>query len=231
MYVRGVRASVFDLLVFAVLETLGIVAVCGNLSLIIILIKFNYLTKASFILLLSLALANVVHGIVTSFYFYPPIALKRQHFSLLWMRIFNVLDWTAWAITLTHISAISLDRLIAIIYYVRYSSIVSVNRVRKYSIIKRNDISSVFCWIFFTILNLVLFTLDACCVIIPLEDHEFYSFGYQRGDGSGVLGQANLYVYAYTPLETSTILILFVSNPIILVQLYRRWKRKFALQR
>lgn len=47
---------------------------------------------------------------------------------------------------------------------------------------------------------------------------------------SGTLNQTNVYIYTYTPLELSTIVIISVSNPIILIQLYKRWKRKCALQ-
>ncbi|EFO13733.1 hypothetical protein LOAG_14794, partial [Loa loa] len=54
-----------------------------------------------FILLLSLAFADLIHGIVTTSYLYPPIVLKRQHLPLLWMKIFNAMGWIAWAITLT----------------------------------------------------------------------------------------------------------------------------------
>uniref|UniRef100_A0A0R3R2F1 Cytochrome c oxidase subunit 3 n=1 Tax=Brugia timori TaxID=42155 RepID=A0A0R3R2F1_9BILA len=42
-----------------------------------------------------------LHGIVTIFYFYPPIILKGHYLSLQWMKIFNTVDWIAWAITLT----------------------------------------------------------------------------------------------------------------------------------
>lgn len=51
--------------------------------------------------MLSLAIADVVHGIVTTSFFYPPIILKRNHMPELGTRIYNIFDWTAWSITLT----------------------------------------------------------------------------------------------------------------------------------
>jgi hypothetical protein len=51
--------------------------------------------------MLSLAIADVVHGIVTTTYFYPPILLKKNHMPPTGVRIYNILDWTAWSITLT----------------------------------------------------------------------------------------------------------------------------------
>uniref|UniRef100_A0A915AH35 G-protein coupled receptors family 1 profile domain-containing protein n=1 Tax=Parascaris univalens TaxID=6257 RepID=A0A915AH35_PARUN len=217
--------STADLFVFTGLESLGCLAVLGNLCLIVVLIRVKYVSRASFILILSLAIADVLHGLVTTFYFYPPIALKRHHLSIFVMRIFNIIDWTAWAITLTHMSAICLDRLTAIMLYGRYSMTVTVKRIRTFS---------VSCWVVFTTANTVFFFFDACCMILPLKDHEYYSFGYHPNDtkfrGSGILNYTNVYVYAYTPVEIITIVVLLISNPITLIQLYRRRKRKQALR-
>ncbi|VDN91823.1 unnamed protein product [Brugia pahangi] len=132
------------------------------------------------------------------------------------MKIFNTIDWIAWAITLTHISAVCLDRLAAIIFYGRYMLLVSLTKIRYYSI---------FCWIFFIGQNIILLLSNVCCMIIPLQNKEYYTFGYQH-----FLNQTNIYIYTYTPLELSTIIIISISNPIILIQLYKRWKRKCALQ-
>lgn len=51
--------------------------------------------------MLSLAVADVLHGIVTTSFFYPPIILKNIPISSIGVRIFNIIDWTAWSITLT----------------------------------------------------------------------------------------------------------------------------------
>ena len=58
--------------------------------------------------MLNLAIADVLHGVVTTCYFYPPIVLKKLHISLFVMRLFNIVDWTAWAITLTYVCYFSL---------------------------------------------------------------------------------------------------------------------------
>ncbi|CAJ0583340.1 unnamed protein product, partial [Mesorhabditis spiculigera] len=204
-----------DLAVFAGLETLGTLAIVGNLSLIVVLLRNKYLNRASFILMLSLAIADVLHGLVTTCYFYPPIILKRQHIPPLGMRLFNIVDWTAWAITLTHMSAICLDRLIAIMLYDRYSILVTIPRVRWYSI---------FCWVSFLGINIAIFFMKFCCIIQPLRSENYYTFGYDTHT------EWNFYVLSYTPLEIITIGVLSVSNPITLVQLYRRHKRKVALR-
>ncbi|ULT83906.1 hypothetical protein L3Y34_012893 [Caenorhabditis briggsae] len=114
-------------------------------------------------------------------------------------------------------SAICLDRLIAIILYGRYNVLVTVQRIKTFSIS---------CWAFFLSTNVTLFFLQACCMIRPLESLNYYSFGYAENSGENF----NVYVLTYTPVEILTILILSFSNPITLVQLYRRHKRKIALR-
>ncbi|VDM52539.1 unnamed protein product [Angiostrongylus costaricensis] len=202
-----------DLLIFSGLESLGVLAIIGNISLIYVLIRIKYLNRASFILIFNLAVADVMHGIVTTCYFYPPIILKRIHVGELIVRLFNIVDWTAWAITLTHMSAICVDRLIAIMLFDRYSLLITTPRMRNYSII---------CWIIFLGANMTFFTLDQCCMIRPLKSQSYYSFGYLEK----VL---NVYIITYTPLEIITIIILSISNPTTLIQLYRRHRRKIAM--
>lgn len=51
--------------------------------------------------MLSLSIADVFHGIVTTAFFYPPILLKTIPIPAFGVRIFNIVDWTAWSITLT----------------------------------------------------------------------------------------------------------------------------------
>jgi hypothetical protein len=94
--------------------------------------------------MLSLAIADVLHGLVTASFFYPPIVLKRNHMPTLGVRIFNLVDWTAWGITLSyapysnrwdpcrHMSAICIDRLIAILVFGRYNVIVTTRRMKTY---------------------------------------------------------------------------------------------------
>lgn len=53
--------------------------------------------------MLNLAIADVIHGFVTTCHFYPPILLKQMHIGEMAVRLFNIADWTAWAITLTYV--------------------------------------------------------------------------------------------------------------------------------
>nr|pir hypothetical protein ZK721.4 - Caenorhabditis elegans [Caenorhabditis elegans] len=76
---------------------------------------------------------------------------------------------------LTHMSAICLDRLIAIILYGRYNVLVTVQRIKTFSIS---------CWALFLSTNVTLFFLQACCMIRPLESLNYYSFGYAENSKS-----------------------------------------------
>ncbi|KAE9554765.1 hypothetical protein FO519_002026 [Halicephalobus sp. NKZ332] len=216
------RLVLHDVFVFAGLELLGTLAVTGNICLIIVLLRNKYLNRASFILMLSLAFADVLHGICTTCYFYPPIII-RDTIPEFGVRIFNIIDWTAWSITLTHMSAICLDRLVAIMLYGRYNQIVTVKRVKIFSIL---------CWMTFVLINFSYFIFNFCCLIRPLRNSHYYTFGYdeKKINNQSFLGDANVYMYTYTPTEITTLVILSISNPVTLVQLYRRHKRKVALR-
>uniref|UniRef100_A0A1I7SU88 G_PROTEIN_RECEP_F1_2 domain-containing protein n=1 Tax=Bursaphelenchus xylophilus TaxID=6326 RepID=A0A1I7SU88_BURXY len=223
---EALRLGVEDVLVFLGLEMLGTLAIIGNLCLILVLLKNKYLQRASFILMLSLAIADVVHGFVTTCFFYPPIILKYNYVPDVGVRAFNVFDWTAWSISLTHMSGICLDRLIAIMLYGRYNLIVTVKRVRCFTI---------FCWTTFTSINVLYILMRVCCLITPLRNNHFYTFGYgefedENAKQASIFGPTNLFTFTYSPLELTTIAILSISNPITLVQLYRRHKRKVALR-
>ncbi|CAD5215132.1 unnamed protein product [Bursaphelenchus okinawaensis] len=223
---EALRLGVEDVVVFLGLEMLGTLAIIGNLCLILVLLKNKYLQRASFILMLSLAIADVVHGFVTTCFFYPPIILKFNYVPDIGVRMFNVFDWTAWSITLTHMSGICLDRLIAIMLYGRYNLIVTVKRVRCFTI---------FCWITFSSINILYIIMRVCCLITPLRNNHFYTFGYgefedESAKQASIFGPMNLFTFTYSPLELTTIAILSISNPITLVQLYRRHKRKVALR-
>ncbi|CAK5007312.1 unnamed protein product [Meloidogyne enterolobii] len=190
-----------------------------NICLCVVLLRHKYLNRASFVLMLSLALADVLHGLVTTCFFYPPILL-------LGVKLFNILDWTAWSITLTHMSAICLDRLLAIMMYSRYNQFITVDRARKFTI---------FCWTAFFALNISYILAQFCCLITPLREIHFYTFGYGEFESEAKLrespfGGANLFKLTYTPIELFTLTILSISNPITLIQLYRRHKRKMALR-
>uniref|UniRef100_A0AC34QHR6 G-protein coupled receptors family 1 profile domain-containing protein n=1 Tax=Panagrolaimus sp. JU765 TaxID=591449 RepID=A0AC34QHR6_9BILA len=216
------KLVIHDVFVFAGLELLGTLAVTGNLCLIVVLLRNKYLNRASFILMLSLAFADVFHGICTTCYFYPPIVL-RETVPEFGVRIFNIIDWTAWSITLTHMSAICLDRLVAIMLYGKYNQIVTLKRVRLFSM---------GCWSTFICVNFMYYIFNFCCLIRPLKSSHYYTFGYDENklNTESFLGDTNVYFYTYTPTEIVTLIILSVSNPVTLVQLYRRHKRKIALR-
>uniref|UniRef100_A0A183CL33 G_PROTEIN_RECEP_F1_2 domain-containing protein n=1 Tax=Globodera pallida TaxID=36090 RepID=A0A183CL33_GLOPA len=222
------RKSVYmdDLLVFFALESLGTLAIVGNCCLVVVLMKNRYLQRASFVLMLSLALADILHGIVTTTFFYPPILLRRVVVPPIGVRIFNILDWTAWSITLTHMSAICLDRLLAITLYGQYSQLITVRRAKLFTVT---------CWTAFSALNVVYILARFCCLISPLAESHFYSFGYGEFESQyervhSALSGANMFKLTYTPLELGTLAVLSISNPITLIQLYRRHKRKMALK-
>lgn len=138
-------------------------------------------------------------------------------------------------------SAICLDRLIAIMLYGRYNQMLTVKKIRFFTIC---------CWISFFTLNCSYILLNFCCLIAPLQNNHFYTFGYGEFETLGksfkllkiikklilaekeanFFGSFNIFTFTYTPLELLTIVILSISNPITLLQLYRRHKRKIALR-
>uniref|UniRef100_A0A1I7Z3A8 G_PROTEIN_RECEP_F1_2 domain-containing protein n=1 Tax=Steinernema glaseri TaxID=37863 RepID=A0A1I7Z3A8_9BILA len=217
-----VPQSLENNLVFAGLECLGAMAIIGNMCLIAVFIRHKYLSRPSFVLMLSLATADVLHGVVTSTYFYPPILLQRIHVPYMAIRVFNILDWTAWSVTLTHMAAISVDRLVAITFYGRYNQIITHRLIRNFSVA---------CWIVFLATNTTFFVFNFCCLITPLNEHHYYTFGFETYNLSArSFSHLNIYTYTYVPLEILTIAILTVSTPLTLIQLYRRHKRKMALR-
>ncbi|GMT06740.1 hypothetical protein PENTCL1PPCAC_28914, partial [Pristionchus entomophagus] len=183
--------NALDVVVFCGLESLGILAILGNISLILVLLRNKYLNRASFILMLSLATADVLHGIVTTTFFFPPVILKFAPMPDIGIRLYNIVDWTAWAVTLTHMSAICLDRLVAIMLYSRYNQLVTVSRIQKFCI---------FVWLFFLTANTVFFFFNFCCLTQPLKEHNFYTFGYLSHDPKSEKPQPlNVYTLYYTP--------------------------------
>lgn len=74
-------------------------------------------------------------------------------------------------------TAICLDRLIAIMLYGKYNQIVTMNRIRCFTI---------FCWITFSLLNCTYILLKFCCLIAPLRNNQFYTFGYGEFETKGL---------------------------------------------
>lgn len=111
--------------------------------------------------------------------------------------------------------------------------------------VKRIRLFTICCWIGFFTLNSLYILLKFCCLIAPLSNNQFYTFGYGEFENLGkkfkiflileekennIFGSINIFTFTYTPLEMLTIVILSISNPITLLQLYRRHKRKIALR-
>lgn len=225
-------ADAADWLVFITLETLGISGWIGNLTLLIVIISSGLLERPSFIFIASLAVADIFHSTVTSCYFYPPIVLRMNIFSRLGVQFMNALDWTAWGVTLTHMIAICVDRLFAIVLFQDYTRLVTV---------KRTITISVLCWFAFASVNILFTSMQFCCVVVPQP--EFYTFGFE--DSSASTGSpahsahsetnitrysTNAYKPLYVPLECFAMLILAIGNPIILFNLYEKYRRKRTLR-
>lgn len=92
-------------------------------------------------------------------------------------------------------SGICLDRLIAIMLYGRYNLIVTVRRIRFFTL---------FCWITFFLLNSAFILLKFCCLIAPLKNNQFYTFGYGEFETKGPLNSSLLYKCALSHYECAT---------------------------
>lgn len=82
-------------------------------------------------------------------------------------------------------SGICLDRLIAIMLYGRYNLIVTVPRVKFFTI---------FCWVTFSSINIIYIIMHACCLITPLSQNQYYTFGYGEFEDSGNFYSVNNYL-------------------------------------
>lgn len=78
---------------------------------------------------------------------------------------------------------ICLDRLIAIMLYGRYSLIVTVPRAKFFTL---------FCWTTFFSVNTLYILLRVCCLITPLRNNHFYTFGYGEFEDEGECGCGRL---------------------------------------
>lgn len=104
--------SYADVLVFACLQTMGVCAIVGNVTLIVVLVRYKHLSKASFVLVLNMAMSDVLHGLVTTTFFYPPILLRSNPLPVLAQRVIIAVDWTAWGVTImcvVHVHVCTID--------------------------------------------------------------------------------------------------------------------------
>lgn len=207
-----------DLIVFYLLEFLDLIGFCGNILLLIVIFRSGLLERPSFVLISSLAISDVLHCIVTSVYFYPPIGMRSLTYSRTSARFMNAVDWTAWGITLTHMSAICIDRLMAILLLHMYGRITTVRRMLFFTVT---------CWTVFITVNATLASYNVCCLIVPQP--EYYTFGFEALSVNDT--SINVFKPIYVPLEIGTIFTLAICNPITLFRLYRRYKRTNTMKR
>lgn len=213
-----IYVTTVDFVVFSILELMDIIGFCGNILLLIVIFRSGLLERPSFVLISSLALSDVLHCTVTALYFYPPIGLRSMTYSRISSRFMNAVDWTAWGITLTHMSAICIDRLMAIILLHMYSTITTVKRMVTFTVL---------CWTIFVTLNITLASFDLCCLIIPQP--EYYTFGFETLSSNDT--SINVFKPIYVPLEIGTMFTLAICNPITLFRLYRRYRRNMTMKR
>lgn len=112
-----------DIVVFVVLEILGIIGIFGNAATLVVLVSMKLYKKATFIIIGSLALADLWHNIHTSVYFYPPIITGYNIIPKWLYLIMNATDWMTWGITLTSEVAICLDRFVAVVLFKHYKNL------------------------------------------------------------------------------------------------------------
>ena len=110
-----------DWIIFFILELFSLFGIFTNILVIITVIAFHHYRKPSFLLILSLAIADMWHCLTTSVYYFLPIALKCNYpfnhgSTLFW----NLTDYTAWGITLSHMFGLSMDRFMAVVKYNSY---------------------------------------------------------------------------------------------------------------
>ena len=118
----------------AVNVPLAITSIIGNLLVLHAVWKTPTLRSPSVVLLCGLALSDLTVGVVVQPVFIANdlITLFSQDQSLktLFLRIYNVLAFYVCGISLFTITAVSVDRLVAIQKPLRYASIVTIPRVR-----------------------------------------------------------------------------------------------------
>uniref|UniRef100_A0A915J0M4 G-protein coupled receptors family 1 profile domain-containing protein n=1 Tax=Romanomermis culicivorax TaxID=13658 RepID=A0A915J0M4_ROMCU len=214
-----------DWFVFMLLEFLAVFGFAGNLILLIIIFRSHLIGHPSFLLVISLISADIFHCLTTSLYFYPPILCPKNfdtdtivgeaNFT---MKFFNFIDWTAWSVTLTHMSAICLDRFAALTF-LQYSHLVTV---------RKSLIFTLTVWSLSLLINFWLISSEKCCLMIPLPDMKSFGFKTQMDEKNSTISaeKSNVFRNLYAPLEIGALIILVVFSPMTLMQLRKRVNRK-----
>ena len=113
---------------------LVITSIIGNSLVLHAVWKTPTLRSPSVVLLCGLALSDLTVGVVVQPFFiandFITLFSQDQSLKTLFLRIYNSLAFYVWGISLFTITAVSVDRLVAIQKPLRYASIVTIPRVR-----------------------------------------------------------------------------------------------------
>lgn len=202
-----------DCAVFALLETLSALGLAGNAVFLYIIFRFKHYHKPSYILLASLAFADIIHCLVMAAYFYPPIVTKKNPFERLASRIIMSVEWAAWGVTLTHMLGLATDRFVAVSCCYRYAKIITPHRALAF-------VSVV--WSGMTALTVSILIKGHCCLIIPAPS--YYTFTFEKAPR----GTLNIYQKIFVPCESLTFAAVGIVTPLTLMKycfLRRKLKR------
>ena len=144
-------------------------AVLGNLLTLVSVMKYQHLRQKRYILVTSLAVTDMLAGLVSVWWLYRPLYMMNcgNIFVVMTTRIVDVIPAS---ISVFHLIVMGTDRYIAINYPLHYETMVTVNRI---------IISTVACWvapILFTSLNLAWYGYNpnVCQDGGPVIPPEFY---------------------------------------------------------
>ena len=147
----GSYAAYQKLLISAVNITLSITAFLGNILILIALKRVSSLRPPSKLLLGCLASTDLCVGLITQPLFVAYI-MSPEHSTLCYYLsiLFNRLSITLGGVSLSTLTAISVDRLLALLLGLRYRDFVTLRSVQSYVVVS---------W-FFSILTTLTFSYD-----------------------------------------------------------------------
>lgn len=193
-----------DYSVFALLEALSVAGLLGNAVFLFIIFRHKHHHKPSYILLASLACADIIHCLVMATYFYPPIVTKTNPFWRMTSRVIMSVEWAAWGVTLSHMLALSTDRFVAVSCCYRYPKIITPNRALWFVGIV---------WVTMTVIMNGILITGHCCLIVPAPS--YYTFAFEKSPINSTL---NIYQKIFVPCETLTSIAVGVITPMTLLK-------------
>jgi len=132
----GSYAAYQKLLISAVNITLSITAFLGNILIIIALKRVSSLRSPSKLLLGCLSSADLCVGLITQSLFVAYIMSPEQTMLCYYLSIlFNRLSIILGGVSVSTLTAISVDRLLALLLGLRYRHVVTLRRVQSYVVI------------------------------------------------------------------------------------------------